>query len=58
MTFTAPKQKGPKYDFQINLQCLSNFSMGTILGKGFVQAQVHKELGTFAMKCMHELFCI
>ena len=38
---------------------MSNFAMGTILGKGFPQAQVHtvhstSAEGTSAMNCMHE----
>jgi hypothetical protein len=32
---------------------MSNFTMGTIVGKGFAQAQVHTE-GTSAMNCMNE----
>ena len=33
---------------------MSNFTMGTILGKGFPQAQVHTVCGTRAIICMHE----
>jgi hypothetical protein len=28
---------------EMEIFCLSNFAMGTILGKGFAQAQVHTE---------------
>jgi hypothetical protein len=40
---------------------MSNFAMGTILGKGFPQAQVHtvhstSAEGPSAMNCMHECF--
>ena len=41
---------------------MSNFSMGTISGMGFAQAQVHtvhstSAEGTSAMNCMHECLC-
>ena len=32
---------------------MSDFTMGTILGKGFPQAQVHTVHSTSAMNCMH-----
>ena len=53
---------GPEKIF-IMLKSMSNFTMGTILGKGFAQAQVHtvnstRAFVTCAIDSMHECLSI